>query len=931
MFRTQRLVAVSCGAVLAVSAAGAIAADKAIAADRAAGRDTDDPRRAPGEGEGESAETALERLSERDYSTRQHATLQLWRERDASREAVQKAARHDDPEVAARAQWILRQWRRGVLPGTSRDVMRLLGQSESPSSIVRLLEAGRFAAAVAAVEELAGTAQRDAAQQHLAAALQRRFPLYAISAVERDALDDLLRLVDLVATTEALAMCRLELMRQMGIEVDSADVLPSAAETWTARERLRGTITALVLLGRTEEAIQRARSAGDAELLRRCRAWDGRWEAIADTAASQARQAKGGSLEEATGWSRALAAADRCEAVAIRREAVDHLTSKKAAAGTTALNIRWRSLALHGEFDAALEILHASSPDEAAVVAMAAARPERAFQWLRYPLAEMGQQLDGWIEHALQRQSASDENAPTEEVTRLLALMRCLLSVGRESEAWTIADRLSRTSVKVGRLGLREYVLSTLTVTSRKDWVAELAVQPGESSISTASQQSLGRTLPDADITALKILLEAFKELAPEASFRQRLSSVAELIRGEIPPGFDPETDFERLYQQLLQEGSGQFERVGGRMVFRPRMKLNLNIARLFLRHGQVELGQRCLEQLKMRGSMEAAFLLARAELETGRSETADEMFQEIWRRVDEKGKRLRGLAVGASDVEIAVKALAGSCSAAERRGDRERAEELRRRLRLVLCSPSTQLRNAVASHLAEQGEVELARTIYEALLPIAALGELSEFYDIAGDYATLMHDQGYAAEAARWLDLAVSETMASRSFPALAYVTLPKFVMRWALEAAIERGDADEAQQHTRRILALDPLDIDFAERLLPMMREAGMEQLADATLDRVLDRGLVHAESFPLDATTCNNLAWVAAINGRRLDDALMLSERAVWVEPESAIYRDTLAEILFRLGRRKEALRIEQACLLDDPSQWHLHEQIERFEEE
>jgi hypothetical protein len=77
-----------------------------------------------------------------------------------------------------------------------------------------------------------------------------------------------------------------------------------------------------------------------------------------------------------------------------------------------------------------------------------------------------------------------------------------------------------------------------------------------------------------------------------------------------------------------------------------------------------------------------------------------------------------------------------------------------------------------------------------------------------------------------------------------------------------------------------------------------------------------------------TCNNLAWVAAMNERRLDDALELSELAVYVEPESAIYRDTLAEVLFLLDRKTEALQVEQGCLLDDPTQWHLHQQIQKY---
>jgi hypothetical protein len=35
-----------------------------------------------------------------------------------------------------------------------------------------------------------------------------------------------------------------------------------------------------------------------------------------------------------------------------------------------------------------------------------------------------------------------------------------------------------------------------------------------------------------------------------------------------------------------------------------------------------------------------------------------------------------------------------------------------------------------------------------------------------------------------------------------------------------------------------------------------------------------------------------------------------------------------VLFQLGRKEEALQIEEGCVLDDPGQWHLHEQIEKY---
>jgi tetratricopeptide (TPR) repeat protein len=184
-------------------------------------------------------------------------------------------------------------------------------------------------------------------------------------------------------------------------------------------------------------------------------------------------------------------------------------------------------------------------------------------------------------------------------------------------------------------------------------------------------------------------------------------------------------------------------------------------------------------------------------------------------------------------------------------------------------------------------------------------------------------------SEAARLFDVAVIRMVDSERYRARAYIALPLMIQEWRLEAAVSAKDHETAVESLQRILELDPLDISFSEEQLPLMRMAGMEQLADNALDQIVDAGLEHAERFSHDAMTCNNVAWVAAKNHRRLDDALDLATLAVRAEPESTTYRDTLAEILFLLGRKEEALQIEQACLLDAPGEWHLHQQITKFE--
>ena len=325
---------------------------------------------------------------------------------------------------------------------------------------------------------------------------------------------------------------------------------------------------------------------------------------------------------------------------------------------------------------------------------------------------------------------------------------------------------------------------------------------------------------------------------------------------------------------------------------------------------------------------MDALSRMAAHQLEAGRTETANYLFRAVFDQVADRYQTSRRL-TSVSDGVSALKARIGAWIVARRTEDDVTSEDLRREIRFALCSPSTQLRNEVADYLTDQGEEVLAMEIYESLLPMTVFGtsDGTSLYDVARSYSLLARKSN-PSEAARWFDLAVGGTLDSINYRPGAYITLPLYVRRWAVEAAIKNKDRYEIQRHVDRILQLDPLDIDFAERLLPEMRKAGMSDIADDTLDKIVQQGIEYAIRFPLDAMTCNNLAWVAAMNDRHLEDALWLSQAAVTAEPESAIYRDTIAEVLFRLDRKVEAYQVEKSCLLDDPTQWHLHEQVRKY---
>ena len=881
-------------------------------------------------------EHTAQRLADPDFSGRREAMLRLWRSRDEAHEAVQRASRHHDPEIAARATQILDWWRRGVLPDTPPRLAAELQQGDISDAVGMLLEAGEYAAAAIAVEESLGTIDREAVQGRVSRLLSARFPLYARMAFEGQTVADFLRLIDLAAESKELALCRLDVMEWAGIPVDDRRLLPASAETWPADERHEAMALLLLATGRPDEAVAFVadEAAGDDELHRAVWMLAGHWDRLGEAAMARAMSLPPMSPDRVRHLADALLAAERVGDVDLREQVIELLTHAgeathaDGASDETSSAMRWQALAVHGEIEAACRLLQATDPEAAAEVALAASQAGLAFELLGTSLGAIELGWDAWVAEALDAQRATDQPSPVAEVRRLLALIKCLVGVGRQDLAWRIAEGLSTGNVAVGRIELRAYVLYGIPASVRAEWTRRLAAFPGEETLSTAAENALVRALPDTDAATFSFLMEAIEKRMPAAPLRDRLAVVASLLAGRIPDGFDPHNDFRFLYQQLTETTGGgrQMRQIGGRVFFQSATQPTMGSVRFFSRHGQSDYAERCLRWLRARGDSEAMLESARRALAGGRLEDARQGFDEVWESVAGEG-RFAGDG-GQADVKPATQALVGLREVADRQGNRGESQRLRQLIRLVLASPSGETRLELCRALAD-AEPPLAAAGYRRLLPMAAMGSRdgTAFYTAA--YAYALFDAERAPDlAADWFDLAFTGTLASSQFVPAAYVSLPLITKRWRVQAALRQADRSGVERALDRLLQLDPLDIRLAEEILPEIRAAGMAELADRSLDRILDDGLTHTRRYPGDATTANNLAWIAAVNGRRLEDALALSQRAVSLQPDSAVYRDTLAEVLFRLGRRKEAILIERACLLDDPGQWHLHEQIEKF---
>ena len=920
-----------------------------------------DQATAPAESEAEvDVETTLKNLAEQDYATRQRATIEMWRHRDQSRDAVQQAARDADPEIAGRARWILRQWRRGALPNTPPEISRLLQSSDQPAAIERLMEAGEFAAAVVSVEESAGTIDRELISRRVNLALVRRFPIYVRTALQSESMDQLIALLDLVAETSQAAVCRIELMQLCDIPVTDDILLPRSAETWPAATRDRVTAMLLTKLDRYDDAIAMAKQSGDEGLWLGCLAIASRWQEIADFQVAKARASEPGSLDHVKSWCHTLAAADRCGDAAMVDEAVSQLVAPETCGIELAIDLRWKYLASHGHVDHAISICgsprlsqkskatiplggdanrQAVHAEIAAALAIDSSRVADAFEALQFPLDRIDLDYAKWVDQALDDQAVDVSMELGGEIRRVLVLVQCLLAIGRDDVAWSICKRLCDSNLEIGvqaKHPMAEYVISMLAMTKREDWIRLFAIDPVNQSVSPQSLYVVARTLPDTSSQTIEVVDHVLTKLFPTRSPRELFLDTCKLLEGELPDGFDPDVDFQRFHDEVVSPvpSRGDLQRiqmnralgragVGREDLAGIAIPANAEIVEMFLRHGQTDLAAGCLAKIAESGNPDAYFQLGQQAFDSGRVDMAQQYFDALYATVR---KRTRG---GSDDAAMAGKAMIASWLIARRRGDDQATATLLRELRLVMCSPSSRTRLVLAETLRDADQNDLALEAFRGLVSISLFGDTDtiDVYEATRGYA-LAAQKTEPDQAARWFDLAVLRSIESDGFRPGAFVTLPMYVHRWSLQSAIERGDADAAKQHLDRLMQLDPLDIDLAERLLPEAREASMESIADEAFDQIMRSGLAYCETFAFDAMSHNNLAWVAAMNKRNLDEALALSKRAVTLEPDSAIYRDTLAEILFLRGDADQALQIEQACVLDDPGQWHLHQQIDRF---
>lgn len=161
------------------------------------------------------------------------------------------------------------------------------------------------------------------------------------------------------------------------------------------------------------------------------------------------------------------------------------------------------------------------------------------------------------------------------------------------------------------------------------------------------------------------------------------------------------------------------------------------------------------------------------------------------------------------------------------------------------------------------------------------------------------------------------------------AYVTVPGHIYATRARGLLAVGRIDEALAEAERARLSQPANVELAMRLVPELDRLGRKKDADTLYRQVRDRYAEVAAAYPKCAWARNQMAWLSACCRRDLDDGLAQARRAVELTPDAAPFHDTLAEVLFQLGKKDEAAAAQKKAIALQPGREEYKKRLKRIE--
>ena len=123
-------------------------------------------------------------------------------------------------------------------------------------------------------------------------------------------------------------------------------------------------------------------------------------------------------------------------------------------------------------------------------------------------------------------------------------------------------------------------------------------------------------------------------------------------------------------------------------------------------------------------------------------------------------------------------------------------------------------------------------------------------------------------------------------------------------------------------------PCDGSLADSFFPALRQAGLIEQHDAWFELTWNQLQTVIQHYPLAHNTRNTTAWRAARAQRHLDEAEAHLHQALASHPNQAAYLDTMAELQFARGQRKQAVEWSDKSVNFMPSDDDVRRQNYRF---
>ena len=163
----------------------------------------------------------------------------------------------------------------------------------------------------------------------------------------------------------------------------------------------------------------------------------------------------------------------------------------------------------------------------------------------------------------------------------------------------------------------------------------------------------------------------------------------------------------------------------------------------------------------------------------------------------------------------------------------------------------------------------------------------------------------------------------------ALAYVIVPAHSLRLRARGLATAGKLDEALREGRRALAVLPGHIELAISLAPLLEARGRKKDAAELFGSARRPYEELVRVYPKCAWAYNQMGWLSACCKHDLSTGLAHARKAVALGPGTAAYHDTLAEVLFQLGKKDEAAAAQKQALKINPRRAYFRKQLKRIE--